>query len=112
MGEYKGLRWLDLTRNSGVELGLSAGMGLGEAGVMALAQGVKVNRTLRCLDVEVPPGVEGYARLSREILNTCIRNVEASVKEQAEQAERVQAADGVIDGQEPAEWRVTKDPVH
>ncbi|KAE9392990.1 hypothetical protein BT96DRAFT_944249 [Gymnopus androsaceus JB14] len=119
MGEYNGLRWLDLTRNSAAELGLgassaAAGLGLGEAGVMALAQGVKVNRTLRCLDVEVPPGVEGYARLSREILNTCIRNVEASAKEQAEQLERVQVADldEVIEGQEPAEWRVTKDPVH
>lgn len=63
MGEYNGLRWLDLTRNSAVELGAAgAGLGLGEAGVMALAQGVKVNRTLRCLDVEVPPGVEGYAK--------------------------------------------------
>ncbi|KAJ3820740.1 hypothetical protein EV361DRAFT_803173 [Lentinula raphanica] len=76
MGEYRGLRWLDLTRNSR--------SGLGEAGVLALAQGVKVNRTLRCLDVEVPPGVEGYARLSREILNTCIRNVEASEREEQE----------------------------
>lgn len=72
MGEYRGLRWLDLTRNSAAEvssksLGLSgvsgSGLGgLGQAGVMALAQGVKVNRTLRCLDVEIPPGVEGYAK--------------------------------------------------
>lgn len=55
MGEYNGLRWLDLTRNSAVELGAAgAGLGLGEAGVMARAQGVKANRTLRCLDVEVP----------------------------------------------------------
>ncbi|KAJ3835610.1 hypothetical protein F5878DRAFT_692265 [Lentinula raphanica] len=36
------------------------------------------------LDVKIPPGVEGYARLSREILNTCIRNVEASEREEQE----------------------------
>ncbi|KAJ3842459.1 hypothetical protein F5878DRAFT_555797 [Lentinula raphanica] len=97
MGEYRGLRWLDLTRNSrssspsaatgrdATRMGTNGSVeGLGEAGVLALAQGVKVNRTLRCLDVEVPPGVEGYARLSREILNTCIRNVEASEREEQE----------------------------
>ncbi|KAJ3781150.1 hypothetical protein GGU10DRAFT_413012 [Lentinula aff. detonsa] len=74
MGEYRGLRWLDLTRNSRsnpdpssggretAQMGANgAGEGLGEAGVLALAQGVKVNTTLRCLDVEVPTGVEGYA---------------------------------------------------
>ncbi|KAJ4478833.1 hypothetical protein C8J55DRAFT_606423 [Lentinula edodes] len=117
MGEYRGLRWLDLTRNSAAEvnsrsLGPSgvngSGLGgLGQAGVMALAQGVKVNRTLRCLDVEVPPGVEGYAKLSREILNTCIRNVEASAREQAEQAERGGEDREQLDG-----WNITKDPVH
>lgn len=53
------------------------------------------------------------ARLPREILNTCIRNVEASAKEQAEQLERVQFPNpNDVEGQEPAEWRVTKDPVH
>ncbi|KAJ3710319.1 hypothetical protein C8R42DRAFT_758135 [Lentinula raphanica] len=36
------------------------------------------------LDVKIPPGVEGYARLSREILNTCITNVEASEREEQE----------------------------
>ncbi|KAF9066813.1 hypothetical protein BDP27DRAFT_1329792 [Rhodocollybia butyracea] len=107
MGEYKGLKWLDLTRNASVNanappslgsagVALSFNTGLGEAGVMALAQGVKVNRILRCLDVEVPPGVEGYARLSREILNTCIRNVEASAKEKSEQADVHRARDCVV----------------
>ncbi|KAJ3847736.1 hypothetical protein EV368DRAFT_68855 [Lentinula lateritia] len=80
---------------------------LGQAGVMALAQGVKVNRTLRCLDVEIPPGVEGYAKLSREILNTCIRNVEASAREQAEQAEW-----GGENREQLDDWNITKDPVH
>ncbi|KAJ3991698.1 hypothetical protein F5050DRAFT_1864898 [Lentinula boryana] len=78
MGEYRGLRWLDLTRNSRsnpdpssggretARMGANgAGEGLGEAGVLELAQGVKVNTTLRCLDVEVPTGVEGYAREER-----------------------------------------------
>ncbi|KAJ3980797.1 hypothetical protein F5890DRAFT_1477438 [Lentinula detonsa] len=124
MGEYRGLRWLDLTRNSRsnpdpssggretTRMGAnSAGEGLGEAGVLALAQGVKLNRTLRCLDVEVPPGVEGYARLSREILNTCIRNVEASARENSGAGFRDTPDErklrlGEVDGD------VTKDPVN
>ncbi|KAF5364866.1 hypothetical protein D9757_013043 [Collybiopsis confluens] len=142
MGEYRGLRWLDLTRNSAAELGIGVGsgvsaaaaassasgmgIGLGEAGVMALAQGVKVNRTLRCLDVEVPPGMEGYARLSREILNTCIRNVEASSKKEQQKWQQRGEDGDLMDGGEGmddeldaglaeakgAEWKVTKDPVH
>ncbi|KAJ3732761.1 hypothetical protein DFJ43DRAFT_1072791 [Lentinula guzmanii] len=124
MGEYRGLRWLDLTRNSRsnsdpssggretTRMGANgAGEGLGEAGVLALAQGVKVNRTLRCLDVEVPPGVEGYARLSREILNTCIRNVEASAREHTgagfrDTPDERKSRLGEVDGD------VTKDPIN
>ncbi|KAF5343098.1 hypothetical protein D9758_016016 [Tetrapyrgos nigripes] len=63
--ESRSLLHLDLTMND-----------LGVAGVMALNEGLKKNKVMRCLDVEVPPGDEGYARLCREILNTCIRNTE------------------------------------
>ncbi|KAJ3755304.1 hypothetical protein EV360DRAFT_49950 [Lentinula raphanica] len=108
MGEYRGLRWLDLTRNSR--------SGLGEAGVLALAQGVKVNRTLRCLDVEVPPGVEGYARLSREILNTCIRNVEASEREEQEHGGGLVLGDvfneQILRLEETDGRSMTKDPIY
>ncbi|KAG6828374.1 hypothetical protein H0H92_008216 [Tricholoma furcatifolium] len=60
--EAKALLHLDLTGNK-----------LEMAGVMALNEGLKRNWVMRCLDVEVPPGDEGFAR---EILNTCIRNTE------------------------------------
>ncbi|KAK7451206.1 hypothetical protein VKT23_012542 [Stygiomarasmius scandens] len=85
--ESRSLLHLDLTGNS-----------LGVAGVMALAQGLKKNGVVRCLDLEVPPGDEGYARLCREILNTCIRNTEEAerVAQEAEEARAAEAetADG------------------
>ncbi|KAL0071126.1 hypothetical protein AAF712_001684 [Marasmius tenuissimus] len=75
--ESRSLLHLDLTGNPD----------LGVAGVMALNEGLKRNKIVRCLDLEVPPGAEEYTRLCREILNTCIRNTEeaerASQQEQA-----------------------------
>lgn len=56
---------LDLTHNK-----------LDFAGVLALGTGLKVNRVLRCLDVNVPPNDPEMARLSREILRCCVRNTE------------------------------------
>lgn len=56
---------LDLTHNK-----------LDFAGVLALSTGLKVNRVLRCLDVNVPPNDPEMARLSREILRCCVRNTE------------------------------------
>lgn len=43
---------------------------------MALSVGLKVNRVMRCLDVNVPPNDVEMARLSREILRCCVRNTE------------------------------------
>jgi protein phosphatase 1 regulatory subunit 37 len=43
---------------------------------MALSVGLKVNRIMRCLDVNVPPNDSEMARLSREILRCCVRNTE------------------------------------
>ncbi|KAG7094999.1 hypothetical protein E1B28_005793 [Marasmius oreades] len=68
--ECRSLLHLDLTGNQD----------LGVAGVMALNEGLKTNRVMRCLDLEVPPGAEEYTRLCREILNTCIRNTEEAEK--------------------------------
>jgi protein phosphatase 1 regulatory subunit 37 len=56
---------LDLTGNS-----------LDLAGVMALSVGLKMNQVMRCLDVNVPPNDVEMARLSREILRSCVRNTE------------------------------------
>ncbi|KDQ16817.1 hypothetical protein BOTBODRAFT_30713 [Botryobasidium botryosum FD-172 SS1] len=59
------LLYLDLTHNT-IDL----------AGVMALSVGLKMNETLRCLDVNVPPNDVEMARLSQEILWSCVRNTE------------------------------------
>ncbi|KAG8824252.1 hypothetical protein FRC17_009140 [Serendipita sp. 399] len=63
--ESSSLLHLDLTQNS-----------LDIAGVMALSNGLKANETMRCLDLNIPPGDEEMARLCREILNWCVRNTE------------------------------------
>jgi protein phosphatase 1 regulatory subunit 37 len=49
--ESTSLLHLDLTMNS-----------LNIAGVMALSSGLKANHVMRCLDVNIPPGDEEFAR--------------------------------------------------
>ena len=49
--ESTSLLHLDLTMNS-----------LDIAGVMALSSGLKANHVMRCLDVNIPPGDEEFAR--------------------------------------------------
>jgi protein phosphatase 1 regulatory subunit 37 len=49
--ESTSLLHLDLTMNS-----------LDLAGVMALSSGLKANHVMRCLDVNIPPGDEEFAR--------------------------------------------------
>ncbi|KAG8951134.1 hypothetical protein FRC04_006793 [Tulasnella sp. 424] len=68
--EARHLLHLDLTANP-----------LDIAGVMALSVGLKMNETIRCLDVNVPPNDPEYARLSREILKCCVRNTEQAAGE-------------------------------
>ncbi|KZT25850.1 RNI-like protein [Neolentinus lepideus HHB14362 ss-1] len=63
--ESQSLLHLDLTVNN-----------LNLAGVMALSSGLKANHTMRCLDLNIPPGDEEMARMCRDILNSCIRNTE------------------------------------
>ncbi|OCH84554.1 RNI-like protein [Obba rivulosa] len=67
--ESKSLLHLDLTMNN-----------LDLAGVMALSSGLKANHTMRCLDLNIPPGDEEMARMCRDILNTCVRNTEEAEK--------------------------------
>ena len=49
--ESTSLLHLDLTMNS-----------LDIAGVMALSSGLKANHVMRCLDLNIPPGDEEFAR--------------------------------------------------
>ncbi|KAF5354240.1 hypothetical protein D9756_006991 [Leucocoprinus leucothites] len=63
--ESTSLLHLDLTNNH-----------LDLAGIMALNKGLKSNHVMRCLDLNIPPGDEAFAKMCREILNTCVRNTE------------------------------------
>ncbi|RIB03652.1 hypothetical protein C2G38_2224423 [Gigaspora rosea] len=64
--ETKSLVHLDLTSNLGIDI----------AGVMALAVSIKMNYSVRILDVNVQPNDTEAAGLSRDILRTCVRNTE------------------------------------
>ena len=58
--ESTSLLHLDLTMNS-----------LDIAGVMALSSGLKANHVMRCLDVNIPPGDEEFARFVVYVLWVC-----------------------------------------
>ncbi|KAG0005276.1 hypothetical protein BGZ79_005856 [Entomortierella chlamydospora] len=64
--ETRALAQLDLTGNELVDI----------AGVMALSASIRINSSLTCLDMNVPPNDPEFARLSRDILRACIRNME------------------------------------
>lgn len=77
--ETKGLEHLDLTANYDLSI----------AGILALSVAVKMNTSLRCLDVNIPPNDVEMSRLSRDILQACIRNTEV--------AQRDALANGVVE---------------
>lgn len=64
--EAKSLIHLDLAENFEIDI----------AGVMALAVSLRMNRSLRCLDLNIPANNPDFARLSQEILQSCVRNTE------------------------------------
>ncbi|KAF9413761.1 hypothetical protein BGZ76_004980, partial [Entomortierella beljakovae] len=64
--ETRTLTQLDLTGNELVDI----------AGVMALSAGIRINKSITCLDMNVPPNDAEFARLSRDILRACVRNME------------------------------------
>lgn len=66
--EARSLIHLDLTENFEIDI----------AGVMALAVSVKMNKSLRCLDLNIPPNDPDFARLSQDILQSCIRNTQSA----------------------------------
>lgn len=43
---------------------------------MALAAALKLNTTMRCLDLSIPSNDPEFARLSQDILQSCVRNTE------------------------------------
>ena len=72
--EARSLIHLDLAENFEIDI----------AGVMALAVSLRMNRSLRCLDLNIPPNNPEFARLSQEILQSCVRNTELA-QERAKQ---------------------------
>ncbi|KAL9935616.1 hypothetical protein V8E36_005193 [Tilletia maclaganii] len=64
--EAKSLIHLDLTENYDIDI----------AGVMALSVSLRMNTSLRCLDLNVRPNNPEFSRLSQQILQSCIRNTE------------------------------------
>ncbi|CAG8747678.1 12133_t:CDS:2, partial [Acaulospora morrowiae] len=72
--ETKSLVHLDLTSNSEIDI----------AGIMALAVSIKMNHSIRILDVNVRPNDAEAAQFSRDILQACVRNTELSHKEDRE----------------------------
>ena len=63
--ESKSLFHLDLTEND-----------LDISGVMALSVSVRMNESVRCLDINIPINDSEMARLSQEIFQSCLRNTE------------------------------------
>ncbi|MBW0539764.1 hypothetical protein O181_079479 [Austropuccinia psidii MF-1] len=51
---------------------------------MALAVSVKMNTSLRCPDINIPPNDPDFSHLSQDILQSCVRNTELA-QQQVEQ---------------------------
>ncbi|KAG7440205.1 RNI-like protein [Guyanagaster necrorhizus] len=96
--ESRSLLHLDLTRN---ELDL--------AGVWALNKGLKSNHTMRCLDLDVPPGREEFAGCCREILGWCVRNTEEADARRGEVADRENGAAEGVNGRNKGLWGLIED---
>ncbi|CAG8717492.1 5083_t:CDS:10, partial [Funneliformis mosseae] len=75
--ETNSLVHLDLTSNPDIDI----------AGVLALAVSIKMNHSVRVLDVNVQPNDNEMARLSRDILRACVRNTELAQKSDSENSE-------------------------
>ncbi|GAA5885556.1 hypothetical protein JCM3774_002989 [Rhodotorula dairenensis] len=79
--ESRSVLHLDLTNNH-----------IDISGVLALSVSIKLNSTIRCLDLNIPPNDPDFSRLSQDILNTCVRNTELAQEKADADARR--AADG------------------
>ncbi|ORY87461.1 hypothetical protein BCR35DRAFT_317717 [Leucosporidium creatinivorum] len=84
--EATSLIHLDLTGNFDIDI----------AGVLALSVSVKMNDTLRCLDLNIPPNDPDFARLSQEILQCCIRNTEQAQEEATSGGKKITIAAPIL----------------
>ncbi|GAA6044301.1 hypothetical protein JCM8097_006756 [Rhodosporidiobolus ruineniae] len=80
--ELRALHHLDLTDNA-----------IDISGVLALAVSLKLNSSIRCLDVQIPFDDPDFASLSQSIMESCIRNTELAQREAAALAAASSAAD-------------------
>ncbi|GAA5981633.1 hypothetical protein JCM11641_003924 [Rhodosporidiobolus odoratus] len=64
------------------------------SGVLALSVSLKMNHTLRCLDVQIPFDDPDFSRMSQDILETCVRNTELAQAEAEGRASDAAAAAG------------------
>ncbi|GAA6058925.1 hypothetical protein JCM10212_002877 [Sporobolomyces blumeae] len=83
--EARSLLHLDLTSNQ-VDI----------SGVLALAVSVKLNSTIRCLDLNIPPNDPDFSRLSQDILETCVRNTEIAQLEADGKGKKVTIAQPIM----------------
>ncbi|BGP40717.1 hypothetical protein JCM10449v2_004679 [Rhodotorula kratochvilovae] len=82
--EAHSLLHLDLTNNN-VDI----------SGVLALSVSIKLNSTIRCLDINIPFDDPDFSRLSQDLLETCVRNTElAQAKADAEARTSASSAAG------------------
>ncbi|KAK4057235.1 hypothetical protein OIO90_001730 [Microbotryomycetes sp. JL221] len=84
--EAKALIHLDLTGNFEIDI----------AGVLALSVSVKMNHTIRCLDLNIPPNDSDFARLSQDIMQCCIRNTEQAQEEATSGGKKVVVAAPIL----------------
>ncbi|BGP00107.1 Phosducin domain-containing protein [Rhodotorula toruloides] len=73
--EARSILHLDLTSNQ-----------IDISGVMALAVSIKLNSTIRCLDLNIPFDDPDFSRFSQEILLQCVRNTELAQAKADEEA--------------------------
>jgi len=82
--EAHSLLHLDLTNNN-VDI----------SGVLALSVSIKLNSTIRCLDINIPFDDPDFSRLSQDLLETCVRNTELA-QQKADAEARDAAAKRVV----------------
>ena len=98
--EVKSILHIDLTDNPAVRRSVTSDAALltrcllqvDIAAVMALSAALKLNTSLRCLDLSIPPNEPEFARLSQDILQSCVRNTEAAQERSAAQGTKVSIA--------------------
>lgn len=86
--EARSILHLDLTHNH-VDI----------SGVLALAVSIRLNSSIRCLDINIPFDDPDFSRLSRDILEVCVRNTElaqAKADAEAQQAAEQQHGKRVV----------------